>query len=83
MRITVLYFSAVRELVGASEEPLDLPPAVGTVGDLALYVAERHPALSGRLAQVRFARNEEFVDSSAVLAAGDVVAVLPPVAGGT
>jgi molybdopterin converting factor small subunit len=41
-----------------------------------------HPPLAGRLGPVRFARNEEFVEADALLAAGDVVAVLPPVAGG-
>jgi molybdopterin converting factor subunit 1 len=82
MQITVLYFSAVRELVGQSEEVLDLPSGVRTVADLAAYVVKLHPALSGRLAAVRWARNEEFVEVSAVLAPGDTVAALPPVAGG-
>jgi molybdopterin converting factor small subunit len=41
-----------------------------------------HPSLTDRLAPIRWAQNEEFVDASAALAAGDVVALLPPVAGG-
>jgi sulfur-carrier protein len=82
MRITVLYFSAVRELVGRSEEALDLPESVRTVGDLASHIVSVHPALADRLAPVRWARNEEFVTASAPLTAGDVVALLPPVAGG-
>jgi molybdopterin synthase sulfur carrier subunit len=82
MRITVLYFSAVRELVGRSEEELELPDAIRTVADLAPYIVRLHPALADRLAPVRWARNEEFVDASAELAAGDAIALLPPVAGG-
>jgi molybdopterin converting factor small subunit len=31
---------------------------------------------------VRFARNEEFAQNADVLADGDVVALIPPVAGG-
>jgi len=82
MQITVLYFSAVRELAGRSEEVLEVPHVVRTVADLAAHLAKLHPPLAGRLGPVRFARNEEFVEGGAVLTAGDVVAVLPPVAGG-
>jgi molybdopterin converting factor subunit 1 len=82
MQIKVLYFSAVRELAGRSEEALDVPRGVRTVADLAAHLAKLHPPLAGRLGPVRFARNEEFVEGGALLSAGDVIAVLPPVAGG-
>lgn len=82
MTITLLYFAAVRELVGIDEERAILPDDVVTVGDLAAFVAARHPALEGRLASVRFARNETFVTNDERLADGDVVALIPPVAGG-
>ena len=36
----------------------------------------------GRLASVRFARNEEFAESRDAIAEGDVIALIPPVAGG-
>jgi molybdopterin synthase sulfur carrier subunit len=82
MRITVLYFGAVREIVGQGEQELEVPIAVRSVADLALHVVELHAALAGRLASVRWAQNEEFVDMNAVLGAGDIIAILPPVAGG-
>jgi molybdopterin converting factor subunit 1 len=82
MTITLLYFAAVRELVGIDEERASLPDDVATVGDLAAFVAKRHPALEGRLASVRFARNEAFATNDERLADGDVVALIPPVAGG-
>ena len=82
MTITVLYFAAVRELVGRDEEAIELPPAVRTVAELGRFLEKRHPALAGRLASVRFARNEEFSTSDDALASGDVVALIPPVAGG-
>lgn len=82
MTITVLYFAAVRELVGRDEERLSLPDDVRTIDALAAHLARVHPALDGRLAAVRFARNEEFARGSDAVADGDVVALIPPVAGG-
>ena len=79
--ITLLYFAAVRDAMGASEETLDLPREVLTVGDLARLL-EGRPALSGKLGQVRFAVNETFADPDTKVAHGDVVALIPPVAGG-
>jgi molybdopterin synthase sulfur carrier subunit len=80
MTLTVLYFAAVRELVGKDEETLAFDGR--TVGDFATFLAQHHPRLAGRLASVRFARNEEFANTSDALEDGDVVAVIPPVAGG-
>ena len=78
----MLYFAAVRDALGKNEEELDLPKGVDTVGTLAAHLERLHPALSGRLAAVRFAVNEEFAANEAALAAGDTIAVIPPVAGG-
>jgi molybdopterin synthase sulfur carrier subunit len=80
--ITVLYFAAVRDLVGRSEERLELPPHVTTIEALAAHLVEVHPALAGRLSPVRFARNEEFASVRDPVAQGDVIALIPPVAGG-
>lgn len=81
-RITLLYFAAVRDLLGSSEEAVELPDAVANVGELSRHLERRHPELSGRLRGVRFAVNEVFADAATPLAQGDVVAVIPPVAGG-
>ncbi len=78
----MLYFAAVRDALGTSEEQLELPAGVGTVGALAAHLEELHPALSGRLAGVRFAVNEEFAEPGSALGPGDIIAVIPPVAGG-
>jgi sulfur-carrier protein len=82
MTIRVLYFAVVRELVGRDEERLEVPSSVRTIGDLGDFLAQRHAALSGRLSHVRMARNEQFATSDELLADGDVVALIPPVAGG-
>ena len=80
--ITVLYFAAVRDLVGKDEERIELPAGVTTVEQLAAHLAVVHPPLEGRLGYVRFARNEEFAQGSDRVADGDVIALIPPVAGG-
>jgi molybdopterin converting factor subunit 1 len=82
MRVRVLYFAGVRDLVGRAEEELELPDGVDDVGKLGRHLENVRPELAGRLVSVRFAVNEEFCDSAHRLAAGDVVALIPPVAGG-
>ena len=82
MRVMVLYFAAVRELVGKDEEPADLPPRVTTVGAFVEWIESHHAGLRGRMASVRIARNEAFADAAEALADGDVLALIPPVAGG-
>jgi molybdopterin converting factor subunit 1 len=82
MRVTVLYFAVVRELVGKDEEAIDLPSDVRTIGAFARFVARAHPELDGRMAHVRVARNEAFAREDDAIAEGDVLALIPPVAGG-
>jgi molybdopterin converting factor subunit 1 len=80
--VVVLYFAALRELLGLHEERLELPPTVGCVRELAAFLGRRHPALVPHFSSVRFALNETFVDSAESLSDGDVVALIPPVTGG-
>jgi molybdopterin synthase sulfur carrier subunit len=82
MVITLLYFAVTRELVGRSEEQVTLPAGVRLVADLPAFLATHAPPLAGRLGQIRLARNEVFADPDEVLAEGDVIALIPPVAGG-
>ncbi len=82
MTIRLLYFAAVRELVGRVDEEVTLPAPTATVGDLAAWLPAHQPSLRGQLAQVRWARNQAFAALDERLHDGDVVAVLPPVAGG-
>ncbi len=82
MTVTLLYFAAVRELVGTDEERLSVPPGVTTIAALASFLEQHRPVLAGRLASVRFARNETFATSDEAIAEGDVIALIPPVAGG-
>jgi molybdopterin converting factor subunit 1 len=80
--VRLLYFAALRDLVGRGEEDVELPEAVSTVRALAEWLEIRHPALGGRLGAVRVAVNEAFAEPTTALSHGDVVALIPPVAGG-
>ena len=82
MKIKVLYFAAVREIVGKDEEEVDLPASVSTIGALVAHLPSVHGGLAGRMASVRLARNETFATNDEHLEEGDVVALIPPVAGG-
>ena len=82
MRIRVLYFAAVRDLVAREEESVDVPEGVRSVRDFGAWIASHRPALEGRMASVRIARNETFAGDDEPLAEGDVLALIPPVAGG-
>ena len=80
--VRVLYFGALRDAVGLVEEALEVPAEVGTVGALATFLASRHPAYADGRASVRIARNEAFAADEEPLSNGDVIALIPPVAGG-
>ena len=82
MKIKVLYFAAVREIVGKDEEEIDLPSSIATIGDLTAHLPTVHGSLAGRLSSVRLARNETFATKDERIEEGDVIALIPPVAGG-
>jgi molybdopterin converting factor subunit 1 len=82
MSVRVLYFAGLREAIGIAEESLPLPPNVLTVGDLRAHLADRHRPYEQSRACVRVARNERFAGDEERLVDGDVIALIPPVAGG-
>ncbi|HEY8077847.1 MAG TPA: molybdopterin converting factor subunit 1 [Labilithrix sp.] len=82
IKIHVLYFAAVRDLAGIDAETITLPDEVRTIDALCTHLQKSRPAFEGRLGYVRFARNEEFAKGGDAIADGDVIALIPPVAGG-
>lgn len=82
MTVAVLYFAALRELLGLREETLSDVPTPLPVQAFAQRLAERHPELEPHLGSVRFAVNEVFVGASEEIDDGDTVALIPPVSGG-
>lgn len=81
MKITVLLFASVREQCGRSTVELDLPAATCVDAVLDHLFADATRARQRREC-LMFAVNNRYVTSSAELHDGDVVALIPPVAGG-
>ena len=81
MQIQVRYFASTREAAGREAEPLDVPEGT-TVKALRTLLAERHAGLAPLLPGVRLAVGQAFAEDERALAAGDVVALIPPVSGG-
>jgi sulfur-carrier protein len=82
MVVRVLYFAGLRDAIGLDDEVIDLPDHVRTVRALADHIAARHRPFAERRSHVRIARNEAFAGDDDTVSPGDVIALIPPVAGG-
>ena len=82
LKVTVRLFAIYKEKAGAAEVELELPE-VATVGFLAEEVVQRYPAITRDAATLVAAVNDEYREHHHVLTAGDEVAFIPPVSGGT
>lgn len=80
MRISLLYFAALKEAFGTSEEEFRSEDERLSIFSLRGRLAGRRPGIA--LESVRVAVNEEFVTNEHLVEDGDVVAFLPPVSGG-
>jgi MoaE-MoaD fusion protein len=81
MRVRVLYFAVFRERLGMDEEDLVLDDGA-TVTTALTALGARHAAIASLRGRFRVAVNHDFVDDAHVLADGDELALIPPVAGG-
>jgi molybdopterin synthase catalytic subunit len=82
MRIRVRYFAVVRERLRREEDELELP-AGATVTAGMDRLCEREPVVGALRKHLQVAVNQQVVASDHVLADGDELALLPPVAGGS
>jgi molybdopterin converting factor subunit 1 len=81
MRVRVLFFGRLKEIVGRSEDEAELTDGA-RVEDLFAHYGERYPELAGFRGSVVASINQVFADWRSPLATGDEVAFLPPVSGG-
>jgi MoaE-MoaD fusion protein len=81
VRISVLAFARLREVIGAPERSLELP-ARASVEDAWEALRRDFPAISDERSSTRAARNGRLVSFDEGLAEGDELALLPPVGGG-
>lgn len=82
MQVSVLFFGVLREAIGAKELAVALPDGA-SVAALRTLLGETQPAFAPLAGRLRVAVNREFADDAHVLAAGDEIAFLPPVSGGS
>jgi len=81
MRVQVLFFGVLKDLVGRPSEALELDEGA-TVRDVLQHYESRIPKLGQVLPSVALSVNQHYAGPGAVLGEGDEVALLPPVSGG-
>lgn len=82
MVIRVLFFGVLKDVVGRSEDSVPLRDG-GTVADVLAAYRKSHPALERWLPSLAVSVNRQYSPVSTALTAGDEVAFLPPVSGGS
>jgi len=79
------YFAWVRERVGKSEETVDPPASVQTVGDLMAWLARQGDTYAYAFEKpliIRAATEHAHVKPDAAIAGGGEIALFPPMTGG-
>jgi sulfur-carrier protein len=85
MTVTLRYFAWIRERIGRSEEMLDVPADVTTVGELVGWLKAKGPEYAAafeRAEVIRAAVDHAHVQRNAGIAGAREIAFFPPVTGG-
>jgi molybdopterin converting factor subunit 1 len=86
MRVKLLYFGMLKEMVGVVDEVRELPEGMTVaelVIDLRQWTSNSSKGMEDRVwRSVAVAVNREYAAAAVVLHEGDEVALLPPVSGG-
>ncbi len=81
MRVRVLFFGILKEMVGKSVDLIDLPDGASVRDVLARYEAQ-NPRLKESLHSLALTVNQQYARADTLLRTNDEVALLPPVSGG-
>ncbi|MEM0343881.1 MAG: molybdopterin converting factor subunit 1 [Thermoplasmata archaeon] len=81
MKLRVKLYASFREIVGAKEEELEVPPGTTVQSLLDSYV-KRFPQMARYRDHIILSVNKEYGHPQKVLRDGDEVSFLPPVSGG-
>jgi MoaE-MoaD fusion protein len=82
MRVKVLFFGMLKDIVGRSEEELETADG-GRLDAVFEHYAARFPRIREMAGSIVLAKNHEFADAGAAVRDGDEIALLPPVSGGS
>jgi MoaE-MoaD fusion protein len=82
MRVRILFFGILKELVGKSADLIDLPEEA-SVREVLAYYESQIPRLKESLPSLALAVNQQYAGPDTLLRENDEVALLPPVSGGT
>jgi sulfur-carrier protein len=83
--VKLVYFAWVRERVGRTEEQIDPPAGVATVGELMAWLARRGEEYAHAFANpkiIRAAIDRSHVPADAKIAGAAEIAFFPPMTGG-
>lgn len=81
MRVRLLLFAVLRDIVGSDEQQLDVAPGT-SAQDIWSALRDRHSRLHGYVKPPMTAVNLEYVAPETILRDGDELAFIPPVSGG-
>jgi molybdopterin synthase catalytic subunit len=81
VRVKVLFFGMLKDIVGRSQEDLELSEGA-PIQSVFDHYADRFPRLRDMSRSIVLARNQQFSERSTPIGDGDEVAFLPPVSGG-
>jgi molybdopterin synthase catalytic subunit len=82
VRVKVLFFGMLKDIVGRSEDHIDVDEGARLELVFERYARE-FPRLKGLASSIVLASNHQFCDRSEMVREGDEIAFLPPVSGGT
>jgi molybdopterin synthase sulfur carrier subunit len=82
MNVRILYFAGLREAMGRSQDFIQLPPEINTVGKLRGWLAERGNECLMKTKNLRYAVNQDMASLAADIKENDEIAFFPPVTGG-
>src|SRR5260370_149972 len=81
MKIGVLFFGVLKDVIGRSGETVDLPDGA-RVREVLFYYSQEAPRFEALVPSLAISVNQEYSGADRALCDGDQVGLLPPVSGG-
>jgi len=81
MKVTVLFFSQLRDICGVEELDLEVAES-STVSSLLDSLYQKFEGLEKWDSRILVAADQEYVSRDAVVSQGQEIAIMPPVQGG-